>query len=238
MFCDPLAEAARGALEILKSLASKPSIVGVGTGRTVSAFLKLLSESDLARDIAIVPSSLETAMLASSLGLRVVDSRVVDRVDVYIDGADEVAPDGSMLKGGGGALLGEKIIAYNSKLNIFIVSEDKLVERIGSTRPIPVEIEPNYISMIKRSIESIGYRVEVRESQGKRGPVVSDWGGVILDVATGPVSNPLQLDEALKSIPGVIETGVFVGFIDYLVVGLKQCGFKIVSFERRRRRGD
>ncbi|MEM1851266.1 MAG: ribose 5-phosphate isomerase A, partial [Acidilobaceae archaeon] len=188
-----------------------------------------------AKSLFVVPSSLETAFLASELGLRVLDPRTVSSLDVYVDGVDELDRRGFILKGGGGALLGEKIMAYNSSTNIFILSEEKLVEKVGSKRPIPIEVEPGYLNMILKAIESLGLKVKPRPSSGKRGPTISDWGGIIMDLEPG-IEDLEQLEELLKEIPGVVETGVFIGYADYAVIGRSVCGYEVLKFERRKKR--
>lgn len=229
MSCDASSEAIRGVLDLLHSLGHF-RFVGVGTGSTVALFLS--SASSFKDSWIIVPSSLDTMMRARELGYNISYPSIW--VDFYIDSADEVDMRGVMVKGGGGALLGEKVLSYFSPLNIFAISEGKLVDIVGSSKPIPLEVVRDYLSYIIEEIRSLGFRVEVRESRGKRGPIISDWGGVILDVYTGPVEDPELLEWRLKSIPGVIEIGLFYGFIDYLVVGYRSCGYKVFKFERKR----
>ncbi|MFZ8788483.1 MAG: ribose 5-phosphate isomerase A [Acidilobaceae archaeon] len=232
MSCDPAFEAARGALELLSTL-KPPRLIGFGTGHTVGFFM------DLARGYSgswlVVASSIDTAVRASRLGFNVLYPPR-GPLDVYVDGIDEVDPSGNMVKGGGGALLGEKILAFNSGVNIFIASEDKLVDVLGSRRPIPVEVVRDYAPLILGALESLGFKVSPREGSGKRGPVVSDWGGVIVDVHVNGVRDPEALETTLRSIPGVVETGLFIGYADYIVVGFRKCGYKVLRFERRRSR--
>ncbi len=180
-----------------------------------------------------VASSLDTELKLASRGLRVVSPRAVGPIDVYIDGADEVDSSGNLLKGRGGALLGEKNLAYASRINIFIVGEDKLVDRLGSRKPLPVEVVRDYLSITLRAIRSRWGDARARSGSGKDGPVVSDWGGVIVDIPTGPLEDPWEAEAWLKSIPGVVETGLFLGYADYVVVGLESCGWKVARFERR-----
>ncbi|MEB3774016.1 MAG: ribose-5-phosphate isomerase A, partial [Desulfurococcales archaeon] len=133
----------------------------------------------------------------------------------------------------GGALLGEKVLAYNSRVNIFIVDESKLVEVLGSRRPIPVEVLGQALRYVMDRISGMGYRVEARTSGGKAGPVVSDWGGFIIDVYTGGLTDPSLFERRVKSIPGVIETGVFIGLTDYLVIGRDGCRWEVLGVGRR-----
>ncbi|MCE4612565.1 MAG: ribose-5-phosphate isomerase A, partial [Desulfurococcales archaeon] len=136
------------------------------------------------------------------------------------------------IKGRGGALLGEKILAYSSKVNIFIVSEEKLVEKLGAGSPVPLEVVPFSLSMVLRALSRKGFRAEPRRSSGKAGPVVSDWGGLVVDVYTGPMGDPELVERELSSIPGVVETGLFIGYADYVIVGRRNCTWEALSFGR------
>ncbi|MCS7107356.1 MAG: ribose 5-phosphate isomerase A [Acidilobaceae archaeon] len=224
MSCDPVEEAVRGALELLDSLGPF-KLVGMGTGSTVSRLL----ERAKGREWSLLPSSLDTLLRAREMGFR---TEHVGEMEVYVDSADEVNREGSMIKGGGGAMLGEKVLAFNSPLNVFVVSENKLVETLS--RPVPVEVVRDFFWFVKRALERRGYGVAVREGSGKRGAVVSDWGGVILDVTLGPIREPERAELELKSIPGVVETGIFHGLTDYLVVGHRSCSYSVLRFGRRK----
>lgn len=230
--CNPAFEAARGALELVSRLGS-PTYVGLGTGSTVGFFMELAR--GYSSSWYVVASSVDTIIRASRLGFKVIHPAGAP-LEVYFDGADEVDSGGNMVKGGGGALLGEKVLAFNSRVNVFMVSEDKLVDRLGSRVPVPVEVVRDYLGLVVGALEDLGFRVTVREGSGKRGPVVSDWGGVIVDVHTGAIDDPELLEARLKRIPGVIETGLFLGYADYVVVGFRSCGYKVLEFERRRGR--
>ena len=233
--CDGKVAAASGGLDLLLENIDSVRVLGVGTGRTVEAFLRL-SRSELADKVYVVPSSLDTALKASALGFRVLDPRSAAGVDAYVDGADEVVLEsGDMIKGGGGALLGEKILASLSPLNVFIVDEGKVVDRLAVARGIPLEVVKGFLAGVTRQIERLGFRVEPRTGSGKRGPVVSDWGGVIVDVyVEGGVSDAAQLDAALASVPGVVATGIFHGVADYVVVGSGggDCSVSVARYSR------
>ncbi len=233
--CDGKVAAARGGLELLLDNLDSVRVLGVGTGRTVEAFLRL-SHGELAGRVYVAPSSLDTALRAAALGFRVLDPRSVAKVDAYIDGADEVVlGSGDMVKGGGGALLGEKILASISPLNIFIVDDGKVVERLAVSRGIPLEAVKGFLAAVVRRIESLGFRAEPRAGSGKRGPVISDWGGVIIDVyVDGGVDDAASLDSMLSSVPGVVATGLFHGVADYVVIGSGDGGCR-VRLERYRR---
>lgn len=232
--CDPRVAASRGALSLLEELGLSSGIIGLGTGSTVTAFIGE-ARRYLSKFKGVVASSLDTALRAAGAGLRVLDPRVYRGVDVYVDGADEVElRSGAMVKGGGGALLGEKIMARASSLNVFIVGADKVVEVLGARRPVPLDVEPLYLSMTVRVLESMGFKAKLRSgAPGKRGPVVSDWGGVIVDVETGPISDPAALERELELVPGVRASGIFTGLADYVVVGYDDCGWRVFKFARR-----
>jgi ribose 5-phosphate isomerase A len=226
-------EASRGALRLIEGILDRGVVVGLGTGSTVRVFIETAADL-LAGAEGVVASSLDTALAARVAGLRVLDPRVYRGVNVYVDGADEVElGGGSMIKGGGAALLGEKILAAHSPLNIFIVGEDKVVEVLGERAPVPLDVEPSYLSLVLARIEGMGFKAKLREGSGKRGPVISDWGGVIVDVETGPIRDPAGLERRLESIAGVRASGLFVGLADYVVVGYRACGWRVYRFERR-----
>ncbi len=232
MQCNAKAEAGRGLLERFRGVIEEARVLGVGTGSTVRAALGILHESGLLEDKVLVASSTVAALELARLGYRPVMPSVVSSVDFYFDGADEVDPSGNLLKGRGAAMLGEKILAAMARLRVYVVDEGKLVERLGSRRPLPVEVVPWALSFVAARLEGMGYRVEYRESQGKDGPVVSDWGGIVLDVYTGPMEDPAAVEREVSSIPGVVATGLFIGLTDHVVVGRATCGYRVLDFTR------
>jgi ribose 5-phosphate isomerase A len=205
-------------------------VVGLGTGSTVEVFLRLASGRLM--DRVVVASSTDTALLASQLGLRVLDPSTVDRVDLYVDSADEVDLLGRMVKGGGAAMTMEKVLASAADLRVFVVDELKVVPRVPHARPIPVEVLPQAISFVRRRLGELGYSVSVRVSQGKRGPVVTDLGGVVLDVTPPRDADLVEVARTLRSIPGVVEHGLFVDLVDVLVIGRLSGSVETVTFRR------
>ena len=208
--------AARACLKLVEDA----GIIGVGTGTTVEKFIALLSEREVFRSKLYVPSSLDTAAKLAAKGFRVLHPSSTTGVDVYVDGADEVDPSLNMIKGGGAALTMEKILAFYAKRRVFIVDFTKLVEKLGSKHPVPVEVLPPALNMVMEFLRSRGFKVRPRSSgKGKVGPVISDLGGVVVDVETGPIENPVELENVFRSMPGVVETGLFLGLADAVVVG-------------------
>ncbi len=233
MSCDTKDAAAEGALSLVRDLIkSSGGLIGIGTGSTVARLLPKVVE--LLKGKRVLSSSLSTASLLASMGIDVISypASYPPVIEVYIDGADEVSPDGNMIKGGGGALLGEKILAYSSELNVFVVGEEKLSDLLGTRRPVPIEVVPESYPYVLSSLKALRLNASARQSNGKMGPTVSDWRGIIVDVYTGPIKDPRSLEATLRSIPGVVETGLFIGYADYIVVGRRACSYDILSFRR------
>lgn len=208
---DPKRRAAEGALSFLEGA----RIVGMGTGSTVMELVGLLEPDDR----VYVASSAETALALARRGFRVAHPSTVRSMDVYVDGADEVDGNLDMIKGRGGALTMEKLLASHSKSRVFIVDESKLVSALGERGGVPVEVLPEAIGMVEGRLEEMGLRYSERTCQGKRGPLASDTRGYLLDVEVPRGADPRELDARLRSIAGVVETGFFLGIADVVVVG-------------------
>jgi ribose 5-phosphate isomerase A len=193
------------------------TIVGLGTGSTATAFVKALGER-VAEGLAItgVPTSIETANLATSLGIRLTTLEDVDRLDLCIDGADEIAPTLDVTKGRGGALLYEKLVARRADRYIIIATDDKLVDRLGTRLPLPVEIVPVGWKHTARELERLGLAPALRMHQsGEAGrPFVTDGSHYILDCETGGIDDPRTLAASIKAITGVVDHGLFIDMVD------------------------
>ncbi len=196
-------------------------VIGMGTGSTVEKFIQILGEKwELFHDKVFVASSIDTALKLGEHGFRVVSTATIDKIDIYIDGADEVDPEMNMIKGGGAAHVLEKILAYNAGTRIFIVDYTKLVSRLGEKHPVPVEVLPEALLLVYRRIKELGLRADIRKSRGgKYGVVVSDTRGIIIDVHLDKPFDVVKLDRALHEIPGVVGTGFFIGLADKVIVG-------------------
>ena len=207
--------AARAAVEYVKD----GHVVGLGTGSTARYVVLALGERvKTGLMIKGVPTSRETAELARQQGIPLIDQNNAWIIDVAIDGADQVDHDFNLIKGGGGALLKEKIVAASAKQFIVLVDHTKRVPVLGGSFPLPVEVIPFGWGSTARKIEALTQsRVVLRERNGL--PFNTEAGHVILDVHLPRIDNPRELEIALNLIPGVVETGLFVGRTDLLIVG-------------------
>jgi len=205
-------------------------IIGLGTGSTVALMLQKLAERIKAGlNISAVSTSQSTSKLASSLGIKIIKLSEVDQIDVTIDGADEVDENLNGIKGGGGALLHEKIIASNSKKNVWIVDSSKLVKTLGKF-PLPVEVVKLGYTHLCSKLEGIGYRPTIRMSGRKL--FITDENNYIIDIKMESILNPALVDSKLKNFAGVVETGLFYGIADTVVAGV---GGKIKIFNKKKR---
>ncbi|MBL0936547.1 MAG: ribose-5-phosphate isomerase RpiA [Rhizobiaceae bacterium] len=196
--------------------------LGIGTGSTAEEFVRLLAVrvSDGLKIIG-VPTSERTAELCRDLGVPLATLDDEPALDLTIDGADEIGPGLSLVKGGGGALLREKIVAFASKRMIVIADASKVVDTLGKF-PLPIEVNPFGLGATRIAIEKAAGRrgltgeIRLREKNGER--FVTDGGHVILDASFGRIPDPLALSDALHAIPGVVEHGLFLGLADLAVV--------------------
>jgi len=194
-------------------------IVGLGTGSTAKHLVLALGDKVKAgMNLLGVPTSQETAALARQSGITLIDSDNRWAIDVAIDGADQVDPAFNLIKGGGGALLKEKIVAASAKQFIVLVDYTKRVSVLGGSFPLPVEVIPFGWGSTAREIETLtNSRVVLRERNGA--PFTTEAGHLIVDVHLARIDHPRDLEIALNQIPGVVETGLFVGRTDMLIVG-------------------
>ncbi len=190
-------------------------VVGLGTGQAATAFIHALGHAvKTGLTITGVPTSEASATLARRLGIPLVEEPVA--LDVAVDGADEVDPRLDLIKGYGGALVREKIVAAAARRFIVLVGPEKLVPALGARGRLPVEVVPFGVPFARRRLGELGYAAAVRSRDGA--PVVSDNGNLILDCAVGAITDPTALDAAVRAIPGVIGTGLFVGMAHAVMV--------------------
>src|SRR5271165_1080938 len=204
--------AARAALAEI----SQDHVVGLGTGSTAHIFVEELAVRVRAGlRIVCVPTSEATRTQASSLGIQLLPDEGPWNIDVNIDGADEVSATLDLIKGGGGAHAREKIINYASARNVIIVDTSKMSARLGERSAVPVEVLPFAHKTTRDHLARHGTpRLRIRGTE----PVKTDAGNFIYDLATGPIEDASKLDSALRAIPGIVETGLFIGRADVVIV--------------------
>lgn len=213
--------AAKSAIELIP----KKGAIGLGSGSTVAIFAEELgrriSEGEV--EVSVVPSSYQAYQLAVVYKIPLTNLDIHPELLLTVDGADEVDKDLNLTKGGGGALFQEKVVASASKKLVIIVDESKLVDRLATRFPIPIEVLPFSLGVVKRKIEAMGITPKIREAQRKIGPVVTDNGNFILDLQfPEPIQNPTKIAVDLKMIPGIIETGLFVNMTNEVHVGTEE----------------
>lgn len=193
--------------------------VGLGTGSTVHFTLVRLAER-VKEGLALrgVPTSIDTERKAREWGIPLATLDEVEAIDLTIDGADEIDPRFQMVKGGGGALLREKVVAALSRREVIVVGEDKLVERLGSTFPLPIEVVPFARGPVERRLRTLGAEVTLRAREGRT--YTTDNGNLILDCRfTAGIADPRTLERELANVPGLVESGLFIDLAHILVIG-------------------
>lgn len=202
-------------------------LVGLGSGSTSRIFVEELAPHVRAgRKLVGVPTSESTRTLAASLGIPLLGDEGPWDIDVNVDGADEVSAALDLIKGGGAAHAREKIVNYAAKRNVIIVDASKLSTRLGEKWPVPLEVFRFAHGATRAHLERLG-RPVLRMKDGA--PVRTDAGNIIYDLTTGPIDDPGTLDRALRAIPGVVETGLFVGRADVVLVAGDQGVTRLVG---------
>lgn len=198
-------------------------VLGLGSGSTAALMIKelgaKLSRGELT-DIVGVTTSFQGEVLAAELGIPLQSLNAVERIDLAIDGADEVDPNFQLIKGGGACHVQEKLVARRAQRFVVVVDSTKLVERLNLGFLLPVEVLPAAWRQVKSELEVIGAEVELRMAVRKAGPVVTDQGNLVLDLKfPGGIGDPVSLEQEINNIPGVLENGLFVNLADQVLVG-------------------
>jgi ribose 5-phosphate isomerase A len=210
-----------GKLKLAQQIADKVNdgdIIGAGSGSTV--YLALLAIADRVRNeklhIKVIPSSIEITLTCSNLGIPVT-SLLEDKPDWAFDGADEVDPDRSLIKGRGGALFKEKLLICSSPKNYILVDQSKLVTKLGSNFPVPIEVFPGALLYVESALIACGVNdLTLRAAKGKDGPIITENGNLLLDARFDHI--PHDMEQQIKSITGVIESGLFIDYnVDILI---------------------
>ncbi len=195
-------------------------LVGLGTGSTANCFIEELARrSEQGLKVTTVSSSIASAIKAQQLGLPLLGFDQVSHIDLYVDGADEVSPELTLLKGQGADLVREKLLATATKQFLVLVESNKLVERIGQNFAIPIEVKPFAWQLVKTQLEANGGHGDLRQNTNKNGYAVSSDGNLILDMSFDLQINAKTLNNILNSIPGVVEHGIFYALATTVLIG-------------------
>lgn len=206
----------RAAAEAALAYLPTAGVIGLGTGSTAKYFIDGVGRLVAAgRQLVCVPTSQQSAAQARTLGIPLLDESGPWEIDVTVDGADEVSASLDLIKGGGAAHTREKIVNFSSRKNIIVVDDTKLSEKLGQRWPIPVEVLAFGARNTVHQLEAFG-PVRRRETDGR--PCLTDAGNFVFDLAAGTINDPATLDRELRRIPGVVETGLFCGRADVVLV--------------------
>jgi len=197
-------------------------LVGLGTGSTANCFIEELAQRSREQGLKVttVSSSIVSAIKAQQLGLPVLGFDQVSHIDLYVDGADEVSPELTLLKGQGADLVREKLLATASKQFLVLVESNKLVERIGQHFAIPIEVMPFAWQLVKKQLEAIGGQGDLRQNANKNGYAISSHGSLILDMRFAEHIDAKALNDILNSIPGIVEHGIFYALATTVLIGV------------------
>lgn len=195
-------------------------IVGLGTGSTANYFIEALAARQQQENLRIttVASSNISMIKAQSAGLTVLSLSQLNQIDLYVDGADEITADNTLLKGRGYDLVMEKLLAKAAGKFIVVADKSKLVSRIGENYPIPIEVMPFAWQAAKRSIEAAGGTGELRQNAAKDGLCITSYGSLVLDMRFDAGIDGHQLNALLNNIPGVVEHGIFAKLADTILI--------------------
>jgi ribose 5-phosphate isomerase A len=223
------------AIKAVEENIKKNMIVGIGSGSTVVYAVKRLGELNKEKDLNLkcIPSSFQAYQLIIENNLDLATLEQHPEIDVDFDGADEIDKDLNLIKGGGGCLVQEKIIASNSKEIIIIADFRKDSDILGTNwrKGVPIEIIPMAYYPIMKKLEKNG-KPQLRMAKSKSGPLVTDNGNFIIDVDFGKIKNPIELNQNLLSISGVVDTGLFIGLASKAYIGTQDG--KVIVRERKK----
>ena len=195
-------------------------LVGLGTGSTANFFIEELARRQLTENLKVttIASSTVSMIKAQSLGLNVIALTQVAQIDLYVDGADEITPDMTLLKGRGYDLVLEKLLAKSAKQFLVVADKSKLVSRIGSNFAIPIEVMPMAWKAAKHSLEAAGGTGDLRQNVAKDGLTVTSHGSLVLDMTFDNTMTAQALNALLNNTPGVVEHGIFYGLTSAILI--------------------
>ena len=208
-------------------------VLGLGSGSTAALMIKSLGEKlkeGSLRDIVGVTTSFQGEVLATQLGIPLKAFSAVSQIDLAIDGADEVDPAFQLIKGGGACHVQEKLVASVADRFVVVVDSTKIVKKLNLDFRLPVEVLPSAWQLVQKRIKSLGAEASLRMAKKKAGPVVTDQGNLVLDVAfRNGIEDPEALEKQLNNLPGVLENGLFINLTDEVLVGEIINGSTIVN---------
>ena len=197
--------------------------IGLGSGSTAALMIENLAvnlKSGKLKNIKGVPTSFQSEVLALELGIPITDISSVERIDLAIDGADEVNSSFQLIKGGGACHVREKLVASKAEKLLIVVDKTKLVANLNEFFPLPVEVLPSAWKQVKEKLQDMDGKSSLRMAEKKAGPIVTDQGNLILDVFfSGGITEPKKIECLINNIPGVLENGLFVDLADEVLVG-------------------
>ena len=198
-------------------------VVGLGSGSTAALMIQALGaklKSGELSDVVGVTTSFQGEVLAAELGIPLKSLNAIERIDLAIDGADEVDPAFQLIKGGGACHVQEKLVAVRAERFVVVVDSTKLVDTLNLSFLLPVEVLPGAWRQVQAQLAAMGGDAHLRMAAKKAGPVVTDQGNLVLDVkVAGGISDPAGLEAAINNLPGVLENGLFVNITDQVLVG-------------------
>jgi ribose 5-phosphate isomerase A len=198
-------------------------VVGLGSGSTAALMIRALGaklQSGELTDVVGVTTSFQGEVLAAELGIPLKSLNAIERIDLAIDGADEVDPSFQLIKGGGACHVQEKLVARRAQRFVVVVDSTKLVDTLNLGFLLPVEVLPGAWRQVQAELAAMGGDAQLRMAVRKAGPVVTDQGNLVLDVKfAGGISDPAALEAAINNLPGVLENGLFVNITDQVLVG-------------------
>ena len=208
-------------------------VLGLGSGSTAALMIKSLGEKlkeGSLRDIVGVTTSFQGEVLATQLGIPLKAFSAVSQIDLAIDGADEVDPAFQLIKGGGACHVQEKLVASLADRFVVVVDSTKIVKKLNLDFRLPVEVLPSAWQLVQKRIKSLGAEASLRMAKKKAGPIVTDQGNLVLDVAfRNGIDDPEALEKQLNNFPGVLENGLFINLTDEVLVGEIINGSTIVN---------
>jgi ribose 5-phosphate isomerase A len=225
----------KAALEAVKHV-KLGFIVGLGSGSTAAYAIEAIGTRNRTENLQVlgIPTSTQAFQLAVKHGIPITTLDEHPVVDVDIDGVDQVDANLNLIKGMGAAMAREKIVASASRLNVIIADAGKRVKVLGeNNQPVPIEVLPFAAKPVQQRIEALGGKPMLREGKGKLGSVITDNGNVIFDAVFGEIQDTVNLEKHLKMIPGVVETGLFIGLADIVYLASSSRVEKLESKKKR-----